>query len=254
MNRALRSLRLAFGLLTVVPVGGGEATDAELADARYAFPIVGLIIGIALLLLNNALAFAPGSAPPLVAAFLLVAVGEALSGALHLDGLADTFDGVFLSGGPERRLAAMKDPHLGTFGASALALVLLGKFAALASLPSQQRGLAVLAAVAIGRTLILVTAGLAKYARPDGTGRVVVESTTAEIALAAVVGACVIGLATARIPGLAAAALAVGLAWGLARVASTRLGGITGDILGALVELGELTVLIALSLLEPGGR
>jgi adenosylcobinamide-GDP ribazoletransferase len=250
MTRAVQALRLACGFLTIVPIAPRDrpATDAELADSRYAFPVVGLAIGLVLLFLSDALGRA--LAPPLVAAFVLVAVGEAISGALHLDGLADTFDGLFLAGTFERRLTAMRDPHLGTFGASALALVLLGKFAAVASLATHNRGLALLAAAAISRTLILVSAGSARYARLEGTGRAVVASTNSNDAIGAALAACAVGLAAAHMPGLIAAAVAVGMAWAVTQFASTRLGGITGDTLGALVELGELIVLLALSLLE----
>jgi adenosylcobinamide-GDP ribazoletransferase len=248
MTRALRALRLAFGLLTVLPIAPRQAvtTDAELADARFAFPFVGLAIGLVLLLLNAGLERAAVPAP--VAAFVLLATAEAITGGLHLDGLADTFDGLFLAGDSEFRLAAMRDPHLGSFGASALVVVLLGKFAALSSVTGLHRGLVLLAAVAIGRTLILVSAGFARYARAEGTGRAVVEPTTIDIALGAALGTGVIGMAVARLPGLIAAAASVGLAWAVTRLASARLGGITGDTLGALVELGELTVLLSLSL------
>lgn len=248
MTRALRAARLAFAFLTIVPVRlrDDEVTPASLADARFAYPAAGLAIGLALALLSEALRRVGAPAGP--SAFLLVAAGAALSGGLHLDGLADTADGLFLWGDADRRLAVMRDPRVGSFGVIALILALLGKFAALEALAGPARSWAVLGAATIGRALILVAAGLAPYARPTGTGRIVVDATVPRDALAAAVLASIVGLATGGGPGTVAAALAIGVALVLARSASRKLGGVTGDILGAVVELGELTILLTLAL------
>ena len=167
---------------------------------------------------------------------------------MHLDGLADTADGLFLGGGPERRLAVMRDPHVGSFGVVALVLAILGKWAALTSLGGGRRALAVLGAAVVGRSLILVAAGSASYARREGTGRVLVEATTSRDALGAAVLMLLLGPTLARVPGLVAVVAALGLGWAFTRLARRRLGGVTGDILGALVELGELTFLMVLTI------
>jgi adenosylcobinamide-GDP ribazoletransferase len=248
--RVLRALRVALEFLTIIPVRwGGAATTADLAAARYAFPVVGVAIGLVLALLSAA--FTYGHAAPLPAAFLLVAAGVAMTGALHLDGLADSSDGLFLWGDAERRLSAMRDPHVGSFGLLAIVLVVLGKFAALAPLAGQRRALALLGAAAVSRTLILVAAGLAPYARPHGTGQVVVEATTVTDALWSVVAALVVGATLAGESGLIASAAALLVAWTLSHLANQRLGGVTGDILGAVVELGELAYLVVLGLFAP---
>lgn len=246
MSAIGRAIALAFAFLTIVPVRvDDEVTAADLARARYAFPLVGLAIGLVLAGLSQALArllFPPG-----VAALLLVLTLAVLTGALHLDGLADTADGLFLGGGSERRLAAMRDPHVGTFGSVALILMLLGKYVSLVSMAAPFRSLALLLAAVIGRTLILVAAGSAPYARPEGTGRVFVESSSSRDALGAAIACLVLATILAGFTGLLAAVVAVILAWGLAWLAHERLGGVTGDILGALVELGELIILTLLA-------
>jgi adenosylcobinamide-GDP ribazoletransferase len=252
MRSAFEALRQAVLLLTVIPVGRGsdrEPTEASLAAARYAFGFVGLAIGLVLAALSALEAWA--GAGPLLAGFLLVAVEVALTGALHLDGLADTADGLFLPGGPDRRLAAMRDPHLGSFGACALALVLLGKTAALASLPGATRSLALVAACTLSRTFLLVAAGRAPYARSEGTGRIVVAATTRSDAIGAAITGCALGGLILPHGGLTAAISGVALALGLATLAQNRLNGITGDILGALVELEELVILVILALFHP---
>ena len=244
----LRPLRLAIAFLTVVPVrvGVGELRDDDLARSRFAYPVVGALIGLALAALSAACAGA--AVRPLPASFLLLAAGVAITGGLHLDGLADTADGLFLGGDAARRLAAMRDPHLGSFGAAAVVLVALGKFAALATLGGTHRTLGLLSTAIVGRCAVLVAAGTAAYARPEGTGRTLVEATTSRDASLAAALALACGYGVGRLAGLVAAAVAIATALGLARLASRRLGGITGDILGAVVELGELAYLLVLTL------
>jgi adenosylcobinamide-GDP ribazoletransferase len=208
--------------------------------------VVGLAIGFVLALLSTLLS--SGRANPLLASFLLVAAWAALSGGLHLDGLADTSDGLFLWGDAERRLSVMRDPHVGSFGLLAIVLVVLGKFAALSPLTGSVRAKALLGAAAVSRTLILVAAGLAPYARRDGTGRTTVEATTVIDALWSVVAALALGALLASEFGLLASALALLVTWGLTHLATQKLGGITGDVLGAVVELGELAYLVTLGL------
>jgi adenosylcobinamide-GDP ribazoletransferase len=245
MRRALGALRLAVSTLTIVPIPSrGIASPAELADSRLAFPAVGVLIGLVLAGLSELCARLGVAQGP--AAFLLVISGVAVTGGLHLDGLADTGDGLFLGGGPERRLAVMRDPHVGTFGLLALVLTLLGKFAALEALADRGRGLALIEAAVVGRLAILVAAGAGDYARPEGTGRLIIEATSQRESWIAGVIAILTGLGLFGPLGLIAAFLAMGLVWGLSRLAKGRLGGVTGDILGAAVELGELVFLVVL--------
>jgi adenosylcobinamide-GDP ribazoletransferase len=243
----IRAARLALSFLTILPVRfrDGEITPEDLAASRFAYPMIGGAIGLGLAALSVGLDRA--GTPPAPSAFLLVAAGVAITGALHLDGLADTADGLFLGGDPERRLAVMRDPHVGSFGVVALVLAILGKWAALNSLGGSRRALSVLGAAVVGRSLILVAAGSASYARRDGTGRRLVEATTPRDALVAAALMLLLGPMLARVPGLVASGVALGLGWAFTRLATRRLGGLTGDILGALVELGELTFLMVLA-------
>lgn len=248
MRRAFRAVRLALAFLTVVrvPIRDGEVTPAGLAEARFAYPVAGLAIGLVLATLSEALRRAGATPGP--SAFLLVAAGVALSGALHLDGLADSADGLFLWGDADRRLAVMRDPRVGSFGVVALALVLLGKFAALDAIHGPARSLAVLGAATIARALILIPAGMAPYARPEGTGRSVIDAANPRDALGAAMLASAVGLASAGLAGLMAASVAVVVVLVLTQSAWRKLGGVTGDILGASVELAELSFLLTLGL------
>jgi adenosylcobinamide-GDP ribazoletransferase len=249
MTRAFRAFRLAMAFLTIIPIPlrDDEVTPSRLADARFAYPIVGALIGLALAGLSEALRAIGAPAGP--SSFLLVASAAIVSGGLHLDGLADTADGLFLWGDPARRLAAMRDPHVGSFGVSAVVLVLIGKFAAIEAIGGPSRSIAILGGSTVARSLVLVSAGLAPYARPEGTGRLLVESATRRDAAFGAVVALTAGMVTAGRGGLIASAVGLSVAILLTRAALRKLGGVTGDTLGSLVELGELSFLLVVGLL-----
>jgi adenosylcobinamide-GDP ribazoletransferase len=246
----LRALRLAFAFLTVIPVrfDDGAPTEQELAASRYGFPCVGLVIGLLMAALSDLLVFARVEPWP-AAALLLVALAL-ISGVLHLDGLADSCDGLFMPrANAQRRLDVMRDPHVGSFGATGIALLLIAKHSALVSLSGSGRTLGVFAAVAVSRTLVLVAAGLAESARSDGTGRVFIQATTERDAVGSALLACVLGAGIVGLRGFLAAVAAFAVTFALTRFSQSRLEGVTGDILGAAVELSETTFLLALVIL-----
>jgi adenosylcobinamide-GDP ribazoletransferase len=244
MTRAWRAVRLALAFLTIlpVPIRDDEVSPDRLADSRFAYPLVGALIGLMLAALSEGLQGI--GARPGPSAFLLVAAGVMASGGLHLDGLADAADGLLPRGEPARRLAAMRDPHLGSFGVAAMVLVLLGKFAALEAMNGPGRSLALLGGATISRSLVLVSAGLAPYARPEGTGRFLVEATTRRDAALGSALALAVGLAAGGPVGLVASAVAALVSLTISRMALTTIGGVTGDTIGAAVELGDLAFLL----------
>ncbi len=245
MRRAGNALLLALAFLTILPVRfGSKTTDADLAASRFFYPFIGGFLG--LMLAGTSWGLSQASLSPQVAAFVILALWVILSGGLHLDGLADTFDGLFLWGDAGRRLEVLRDPHVGSYGVTALVLVLLGKLAALETLAETDRSLALLGASIVARCLVLTSAGVSTYARPSGTGRILIDATRPIEAALATGLALAVGAALAGWVGLLASLGALGVAAGLTIVAQRRLGGITGDILGALVELSELAYLLVL--------
>src|SRR5215216_473456 len=158
----MRSLRVAFGLMTTLPFipspQGKLPDDWSAGDSGRAsiwYPFVGLVIGALTWLAWKGTIFA---FPPLIGGVLTLMVWAALTGGLHLDGLADCCDGLLASTTVERRLEIMKDPHVGAFGVIGLILVLLLKASALASLSSAS-SFGILLAGSFGRWCILL-AGL----------------------------------------------------------------------------------------------
>ncbi len=246
----MRALLVACRYLTTLPLPrGGSAGD--LGRAAGWFPVVGLLLGA---ILAAAALAAARVAPPPVAAVLVVALWALLTGGLHLDGLADTLDGLGGGWSREEALTIMRDARTGAYGVTAIVLVLAAKLAVLASLPADLAWRGLVVAPALGRLGPLVLARCCPPARAEGAGH----------AFALSVGAR--GLAVATSVAVAAAVLVLG-PWGIALVGvagvlavafalylRARLGGLTGDCLGALVEIGEAAVLVALAVLAHQGR
>jgi adenosylcobinamide-GDP ribazoletransferase len=248
-------LRLAATLFTVAPLPAAPASRSAAAVAMAIAPGVGAALGAVLggLLLGlDAIAV-----PPLAAGVTVVGAGALLTRGLHLDGLADTADGLGAYRSRQRALDIMKRPDVGPFGVAALVLTLLGQAAAVAALPARGWSAAlaaVVAATAAGRAAAswACRRGV-PAARPDGLGALV-AGTVRGPALA-VGTAAVAALAVPAVPGRpwqgpAAVLAALAVAVLLQRHVVRRLGGITGDVLGAAVEV--TTTLTYLGLLAGG--
>jgi adenosylcobinamide-GDP ribazoletransferase len=235
---AWAGLRLSITLLTAVPLPGGPAgapTRRSAAAAIYWAPVVGLVLGS--VAAGVLLACRAGHTGSLVAAVLAVAVLAGLTRGLHLDGLADLADGLGSRRPAEQALDIMKRSDIGPFGVVTLVLVLLIQVSALARADQAGRGpLAVVAAAVAARLAVMLACrhGV-PAARPGGLGALVAGTVRptlgAALVVAAVGGAAVLGW-------IYAVAIAAGLAASLAltALAARRLGGITGDVLGAVAE------------------
>lgn len=245
MPDGLRSAFAAVGFLTAVPIGRRAViAERDLARSVALFPIVGALVGG---LVGITAWAASALLPPIVAAVLAVGVGALATGLLHLDGLADTADGVggALAGRDPREV--MSDPRVGTFGVVAVTLDLLLRITVLSAFLGEARfPWELLAAGAIGRASVIVLALAVPYAAAEGSGT---GSWTrsldprwclAGLGIAAAIASLATGLRS--IPMAAAAAL-VWLTVG--RWSSRRLGGMRGDTFGAAVELAETFGLVA---------
>lgn len=240
----MRRLAVAIAFLTRLPVPGAAGMDARaVGRASALFPAAGALLGAILVAARHAL---PPQLPAPLQAGLLLALLAVLTGALHLDGLADTADG--LGGGRTREdaLRIMRDHAVGAYGASSLVLLLLVEAAALAEL---LRGTAadrwLLLALTISRWAPVPLSRALPYARPGGgLGAATTEhagwgevAAASALALGAAAWVGRAGLAALGAAGL----LLLALGWGFRQ----RLGGVTGDTLGAAIVLTEALVLVA---------
>lgn len=237
----MRGARAALAFLTRLPAGRLDAKDFTRAPGWFA--AVGLLIGAL-----QALVFIAASAlwPTTLAAMLAVAAGLLITGALHEDGLADMFDGLGSGRPADRALDIMRDSRIGTFGAVALGLALALRIAALVALGALAP-LALIAGQGTSRAAMALMLRIGPYLRPSGAGTGMTGAWGAEGALALAAAPAValglIGYASgwALLGGLAGLALGAGAArvW-----AMRRLGGLTGDVLGAAQVLGDIGFLL----------
>ncbi|MGH3938672.1 MAG: adenosylcobinamide-GDP ribazoletransferase [Pseudonocardiaceae bacterium] len=244
----IRGLALAVSWLTVVPMRAPEKVDRELARrALYWAPVVGAALG--LLAAGGLATLHVMGTPPLLAGVAVVAMLAALTRGMHLDGLADTADGLGCYGGAARALAVMRDGSAGPFAVVTLVLVLTAQAAALGALAETGRLLAVVLAVTAGRVAFgwCARKGVPP-ARVDGLGVLVAGSQPPAVPLIWTLALLIIALAA--VPGrpwqgplaVTLAALAVIT---LSAHTHRRFNGVTGDILGAANELA-ITLLLAI--------
>ncbi|WP_346667749.1 adenosylcobinamide-GDP ribazoletransferase [uncultured Desulfovibrio sp.] len=244
-------LRAALAFFTRLPVGSPPPGTGFRGIMAW-LPTVGMIIG---LLAACALWAAMQLLPPVLCGLVDCLVWVGITGGLHLDGVADCGDGLLVEAPPARRLEIMKDSRLGTFGALALFFVLGGKAAALGVLadtpaPGQASfwalaGMCCMAAVT-ARGLVFV-ALLLPCARPGGLGSAMNDGVTASSRLAALLLTLFFCLCTGW-RGLAALLTALAAAALLLSAALRRLGGVTGDVFGCLIEVTESCMLLVFCL------
>jgi adenosylcobinamide-GDP ribazoletransferase len=241
----VRDLLGAVSFLTRVPTGTGAGAPAELARSVPWFPVVGAGVGLAVA------AIYAGShtfLPPLPAASLAVVAGIALTGAFHEDGLGDTADAFGGHHDRDGTVRILKDPHLGTFGVLAVAASLLLRAGAVAALAPVAALAALPAAHALSRAAAVAAMTALPAAGDTGLGAGYALALSRRRGLAGAAAGLGIALALLGLPALVAAAAAGLAALALGRLAVRRVGGVTGDVLGAVQQLGEiLTLLVAVA-------
>jgi len=240
---------LALQFLTRLPTPALGVLESRLVGRSLAwYPLVGLLLGT--ILWGTALLLQ--GQEPLLAAAILLLLWVGLTGALHLDGLADTADAwVGGLGDRERTLAIMKDPRSGPIGVTALVLLLLLKFAALAAVLRSGEVLPLLLVPPLARSGIALLFITTPYVRSGGLGEALASHAPRMAVIAGAVAILVLTLVT--LSWLGAMVLFASLLLGLLlrRAVMQRVGGFTGDIAGALLELLEGTALLVIALSGP---
>lgn len=239
----MRLLFIALQFLTIIPLpSSGEWREGEMGRSMRWFPLAGLCIGGLLAALDNALAFL---LPTALVSLLLVTALAVVTGALHLDGVADVADGFGARGGRERFLAVMKDSSTGAIGVVGVVLVLLLKYQAILQLPAHLRMSALIFFPAAARfAQVLLTSG-ALRARADGLGATFAAGAGyKEVAIAAVTTFAASWLLLGQ-NGVFCAIIVAVFALISRKYFHHRLGGITGDIIGATSEVAEIICLLA---------
>jgi adenosylcobinamide-GDP ribazoletransferase len=238
----MNGLYLTLSFLTTLPVvpSGYHFDERHWQTAVIWFPLVGGLLGGLVWLAgwSSGLLFGEW-----LAAVFAVAIWAALTGGLHLDGLADCCDGLFAAAEPTRRLEIMKDARLGAFGVIGLVLFLLLKVGAAQAVLAEGLGLAFVAAAALGRTMILWVARQPP-ARPGGMGAAFAEQIRPfPLLLATLLPVGLLAFMGWR--GGLALVVAVTAVAAIVALARRSIGGVTGDVYGLTVEMVELMVMLA---------
>jgi adenosylcobinamide-GDP ribazoletransferase len=248
----------ALQFLTMITVRKDhEVAEGDLAKSMVYFPLVGFLIGVLLVYADKI--FALIALPQTIATFLLIILSVLVTRALHIDGLADTFDGLMGGRDHSSRLAIMKDSRLGTAGALGIVFVLFMKYLCLNSLFESERIVALLVAPVLGRWAQTLMVSNAQYGRENGMGKAFVghlrsSSLFATSAVAIALSAFVV----VRLD-LHSVVLFFVLISGVLllnylgkRYLVRKLGGVTGDAIGAMSELNEVLVLFLIVILPSG--
>jgi adenosylcobinamide-GDP ribazoletransferase len=245
------ALREAFQFLTVAPIGAARPASAEeLTRSRAYFPLVGACLGAAAAALDLAARLV---LPPTVTAALVLALLAFLSGGLHLDGLMDACDGLFVWRSAPERLAIMRDSRVGSYGVAGGVLVLLVQFASLGALSGPLRTGGIVAAAALGRWAMVYATVAFPYARPEGLGAAFTQTAGRRELVIASALALVIASAALSWRGPLLLLLAGFTAWLVARAALRKLPGLTGDLYGAINEVVVAVAFLALAAFQERG-
>lgn len=237
----------ALQFLTIIPIPWQrEANPEELGRSAGYFPVVGLIIGLILTGLNWLFGLI---LPPAVTSALLIVSLVVLSGALHLDGFADTCDGIAGHKSVEDRWQVMHDSRAGGFAIIGIVLLLLVKYVSLNSIPEPLLMTALVLMPVVSRWAMVYAIFAYPYARPSGLGKAFKQGTSWHWLTMATLIALVIVVILAQIVGLAIMFLTWVITVAMAAYLKRKFSGLTGDTYGAINEVSEVGVLIWLTLL-----
>ncbi|MEK7279644.1 MAG: adenosylcobinamide-GDP ribazoletransferase [Nitrospirota bacterium] len=239
----VKSLLIALGFLTILPSPiKMELRPIDMGRSMAWFPLAGAVIGGILVGIDVVLSTV---LPRSVVDFILIVALAIITGGLHLDGLADTFDGLYGGSTREEALAIMKDSRVGAIGVVSLVFVISLKYITLLSIPSGLRHTALVVMPALSRWSMVLAAYLSRYARPTGgIGRDFIEGVSRISLFIATAFALIVGIAALGWKGGLVFLLIGGITIIWVIYFHRRLGGVTGDILGSINEVNEVMVLI----------
>jgi len=239
----MKNFILILQFMTRIPININLKVERENFQKGVAyFPLVGLIVGgiEALVYYMSAKIF-----PLSIASFFFVVAHIVITGAIHIDGFGDTIDGIFSGRSKDRILEIMKDSRVGTFGAVGIILLILGRFIAIKEMPFDAAIVAIVLAPIIARTCVTFLMYKRKYAREkEGLGDLFIGVLEKKTFLIALVIGCILTLVIAKERGIILLIVGFVVSILFRNYVEKKIDGVTGDVLGASIELNELIVLL----------
>lgn len=244
----MKRFLLALQFLTIIPLKVRQFTARDLTKSVTYFPLVGLLLGFILAAVHKLLLllnFAPLSIDIIVIVLLI-----AFTGGLHLDGLADTSDALLSRKNKEEMLRIMRDSHIGVMGVLALISIILLKIALLSSINITAKTTALLLMCMLSRWTLVWSMFLFPYARQEGKAKLFMQGVNPKTLCCATIITLLMAVFLYKLKGFIILLIIALIAYLINRFIHSKVGGISGDTLGAVNEIMELTVLFGLCLLE----
>lgn len=238
----MNSFLLAIQFLTILPLWTKKFSQAKLAGALIYFPVVGLFLGVVLAGLNVCLS-ALGIFS-LAVNIILVIVLVVLTRGIHLDGLADTADAFLSAKGKKEMLEIMRDPHIGVMGVLSLISIMLLKIGLLSSVGTAVKPGVLMLMCILGRWSAVLSIYLFPYARQEGKAKLFIEGMTLKIFIISSIMVIICAYTALNIAGLVVLLIISGCTYIIGRLICKKIDGVTGDTLGAVIELSEVITLL----------
>ncbi len=238
----------ALQFLTIIPLRLSRVpAKRDFATAIATFPLAGICIGLIVLLSRAVFSYVlSGTALSVVMVITLMVI----TGGLHLDGLADTADGIGARADRERTLEIMRDSRIGTMGVLALISVILLKVYLFAYLPTHRMFAAIVCTMAVSRACQLIPMYFFPYARSSGKASSFIEALSKPAVFAALCISAILAGSLLHYAGIIALLVTGITAYIISRAVSNKLGGITGDVIGAVSEISEIVFLVTIIALQ----
>ncbi|MDP2938856.1 MAG: adenosylcobinamide-GDP ribazoletransferase [Candidatus Omnitrophota bacterium] len=242
---------IALQFLTIIPIGNKITIDKKkLSFITVSFPIIGLVLGLILSCANQLFSLVL-SEPLLINVFLIVLL-IILTGGLHLDGLADTFDALLSRKDRQEMLKIMRQSNIGTMGVLSLISVILIKLALLNSLDASLKNTSLILMCLLSRYSLVFSMFLFPYAREEGKAKAFIEGMNFKIFSLATILSLIFSLLIFKLKGLIIFGMVVIFVLLIGKFITKKIGGITGDTLGAVNELTEAFILLNVLILTGG--
>jgi len=235
------SFLLAVQFLTVLPIKIKEFSEEKVSWALVYFPVVGLLLGFLLFSLYYLL-FNLGFSVLVTSVFLVIAL-IILTGGMHLDGLSDTADAYLSGRGKQEMLEIMRDPHIGVMGVLTLISCILLKIGLLSSIAGSVKPIVLILMCIISRWSVVMMMYLFPYARQEGKAKLFIQGLNLKIFLVSVIVVLILVFVYGGAKGLLMLAVIAGSTYLIGKASARKIDGITGDTLGATIELNELIIL-----------